>query len=222
MPMSVGHVPVVVVEDDRVHMKFLVDALQGVPGAALAGQCRRADEFRALLGSKSAPSPALVVMDLGLPDGSGTELTREARARWPDVRVLAVSEHADERRVVEALQSGACGYMVKDGDVTLLANAVKDALAGQNPISPAVARYLIAFVTGQKRYSAPGKEAPELTRREFDILYKMADGLSYAEAAAALEISRATVESHIRRLYRKLEVHSKTQALLRARQHGLI
>lgn len=220
--MSAGTIPVVVVEDDRVHMKFLVDAVQGVPGVVLASQCRRADEFRALLGDTAGPVPSLVLMDLGLPDGAGADLTREAREKWPEVRVLAVSEHSDERHVVEALQSGACGYVVKDGDVPQLTYAVREVLAGQHPISPSVARHLIAFVTGQKRYSAPGKEAPELTRREFDILYKMADGLSYAEAAEALEISRATVESHIRRLYRKLEVHSKTQALLRARQHGLI
>ncbi|MEN9797465.1 MAG: hypothetical protein RL653_1161 [Pseudomonadota bacterium] len=213
---------VCLVEDDAVHAKHLSSAVQLAGTTPPVARHRCAEELRSHLKDSSRPAPQLLVLDLGLPDAPGVELVREVREAWPDTKVLVVSVHTDERNVVKAIQAGASGYVVKDGDDEALAASIRDVMAGQNPISPNVARYLISYVTGATRYSAPGSDAPELTRRELDILYKMADGLSYQEAAESLDISRSTVEAHIRKLYRKLEVHSKTQALLRARQHGLL
>ncbi len=131
-----------------------------------------------------------------------------------------------ERRasVIEAIRRGASGYIVKSADRRVLTTAIEDGLAGSCPISPGIARFLIR----ELRPPLPPEQAPaevektHLTPRESQVLHCMAAGQSYAEAAAELRVTVGTVEAHIRNLYRKLEAHSKVQALLSARSRGLL
>jgi DNA-binding NarL/FixJ family response regulator len=213
---------VLLVEDDAVHGAHLSDAISRVRGAVLVGWDRRARALRERFEATDAPAPDLVMLDLGLPDASGVELVSEVHGRWPEARVLVVSVLTDELSVVEALRRGASGYVVKDGDGQSLTESIQDVLEDRHPISPEVARYLIDYVTGATRLSQVREGAPRLTRRELDILHKFAEGLSYSGTAAALDIATATVQTHIRSLYKKLEAHSKTQALARAREFGLL
>jgi DNA-binding NarL/FixJ family response regulator len=222
MDAVVEQTQVLLVEDDVVHGAHLGEAVGRVAGARLVGWDRRAKALRDRLQDEAQAVPHLVLLDLGLPDASGVELVTEVHERWPTARVMVVSVLTDERNVVEALRRGASGYIVKDGDVQSLADSIRDVLEDKHPISPEVARYLISYVTGAARYQQVKEGAPRLTRREMEILHKLADGLSYDDTAAALEVATATVQTHIRSLYRKLEVHSKTQALARARGFGLL
>lgn len=213
---------VLLVEDDAVHGAHITEAVQRVPGAQMTGWLREGGLLRQALAVPQAKAPSIVLLDLGLPDASGLELIPEVRDHWPDTKVLVLSVMTDERNVVEAIRRGADGYVVKDGNSHAISESIQAALAGQAPISPAVARYLLQYVRRQARPIRPNEDAPNLTRREVDILNKISEGLSYQETADALEVSRSTVEVHIRNLYKKLEAHSKTQALVSARRHGLL
>jgi DNA-binding NarL/FixJ family response regulator len=222
-------ISVLIVEDDAVHGVYLTDAVLRIAGAKVSAWLKRAAELRRRLADATRDAPDLVLLDLGLPDGSGVTLVREIRERWPETRILVVSVLTDERSVVDAIRSGASGYVLKDGDGAAVTASIRNVLDGQNPISPGVARYLISFVTSSSGPTIDTDAAPEsqrggasLTPREVDILHKIAEGMSYLETAEALGVTRSTVESHIRNLYRKLEAHSKTQALVRAREHGLL
>lgn len=213
---------VVLVEDDAVHGAHITEAVQRVPGAQMTAWLREGGLLRQAIADPQTRAPSIVLMDLGLPDASGLELIPEVRERWPDTKVLVLSVMTDERNVVEAIRRGADGYVVKDGNSHAISDSIQSVLAGHHPISPAVARYLLQYTRRQARPIRPNDDAPHLTRREVDILNKIAEGLSYQEAADALEVSRSTVEVHIRNLYKKLEAHSKTQALVSARRHGFL
>jgi len=223
-PMSTGvpsSVTVLLVEDDVVHGAHLSEAVARVPGAAVTSWLKCVDELRARLADAATPPPNLVLLDLGLPGGSGIPVVREVRERWPSVTVLVVSVLADERSVVESIRNGSSGYIVKDGDGLAVTRAIANVLAGQFPISPAVARHLIANLSPRAATKVRRGEA-ELTDREQELLRHIAEGLSYAEAAEALGVAHSTVESHIRNLYRKLEAHSKSEAVSQARARGLL
>jgi DNA-binding NarL/FixJ family response regulator len=133
--------------------------------------------------------------------------------------VLVTSVLSDEEHVVTALREGARGYVLKDASTANLATAIEQVLAGHAPISPAVARHLIRQL---RERSAPHHDAPRLTPRERDLLEELAVGRSYAEAADRLGVTVSTIETHIRNLYKKLEAHSKTQAIAKARTWGIL
>ena len=219
---SPSRVSVLLVEDDVVHGAHLSEAVARVPGAAVTSWLKRIEELRARLADAATPAPDLVLLDLGLPGGSGIPLVREVRERWPDVTVLVVSVLADERSVVESIRNGSSGYIVKDGDGLAVSRAISNVLAGQFPISPAVARHLIANLSPAQTGARARRGEADLTDREHELLRHIAEGLSYAEAAEALGVAHSTVETHIRNLYRKLEAHSKSEAVSQGRARGLL
>jgi DNA-binding NarL/FixJ family response regulator len=173
-------------------------------------------EARALL---AAEAPAILVTDLGLPDGHGLELIREARARSPAPEILVISVFCDEDHVLAAITAGAGGYLLKDALPQDIVGAVQEVLRGNSPLSPAIAR----LVLRQLRTPNPaGPEAPRLTPREVDILHAIAKGLTYQEVAASLGLSSATVPNYVKSIYRKLQVTSRGEAVYEALQQRLI
>ena len=209
---------VIVVEDDPTHAAHLRSAVDAVAGLSVDATAATRGEAEALIARRRA-GPALLVVDLHLPDGSGLDVVRAARRAWPGTAVLVTSVLSDEDNVVGALREGARGYVLKDASTEGLATAIEQVLAGHAPISPAVARHLIRQLQGR---TAPDDDAPRLTPRERDLLEELAIGRSYAEAAERLGVSVSTIETHIRNLYRKLEAHSKTQAIAKARTWGIL
>ncbi|HET9033861.1 MAG TPA: response regulator transcription factor [Dokdonella sp.] len=168
----------------------------------------------------------MALVDLGLPDGSGIELVAWLRERNDALPILVISAWSTEEMILGALRAGASGYVLKERDDLEIAMSLRSVLAGGAPIDPFIARRILALVndpaTAQPA-SAPSVKLQEpLTRREMQILQCVADGMSNREIADDLSITRATVETHVQKVYRKLSVNSRTQALLAARQHGLL
>lgn len=169
--------------------------------------------------SRLGPAPALAIVDLGLPDGSGLDLVRELAARCPGTPTLVLTVDDRPEMVLAALRAGAAGYVLKEDIVSRLAAAVGDALAGGMPLSARLG----GAVRRQLRSASDGAlEAVSLTRTERDLLGGLARGLSYDQCGLAAGVSVNTVRTHVRAVYRKLEVSSKTEAVVEAVRLGLI
>jgi DNA-binding NarL/FixJ family response regulator len=160
-------------------------------------------------------TPNVLLVDMQLPDGSGLELVKAAAKLHPSCKVIMLTVLFDRRNVVDAIEQGAHGYLLKDTKTDLILSAIQDVLANHAPISAAAAVHLLASL---QRVSPNPAMAP--TKREQEILECIAKGLSYAEVATALGISSHTVGDHIKAIYRKLSVNSKTEAIFEGRQNG--
>lgn len=159
----------------------------------------------------------LALVDLGLPDMEGCMVIAAARRRSAETSILVVSLLTSERAVVAAIRAGANGYIIKDGSDQSIAAAISEVIAGNYPLSPALARHLFRLVAGP----APQSDIV-LTDRETDTLRCIGRGLTYDQTSVEMGVSLSTVQSHVRNLYRKLKIHSQTQAAIKARDRGLV
>jgi len=171
----------------------------------------------------------LVLVDIGLPDGSGIDLIAWLHERQPQAAMVVVSGWQTEEVIVAALQAGAVGYLLKERDDLELGLALRSIERGGAPIDPFIARRILAMLSqpapAASRDPAPARQneaPPALSPREREILRLVAQGLSNREMAERLAISRLTVECHTKNIYRKLVVGSRTEAVFQARRHGLL
>ena len=226
-------ISVLLVEDDaptrwRLHDALAAASFEVTSAATLA-------EARAALTVSDRPAPKVLLTDLQLPDGHGTELIREVRQRFPETEIMVISILGDEESVISAITVGATGYLLKDAFPTDIAATVRDLFAGHSPISASIARFIVRRTQGQSQGQTQGqsqgqtKASPlpslntaKLTPREIDILWGIAKGFSYADIADHLGLSRQTVPGHIKSIYRKLEVNNRGEAVFEALQQGLI
>ncbi len=209
---------IVLTEDDGPVRERLARIVGDWAGAELCATC--ADLSETLLAIE-AHEINLLITDLRLPDGSGVEAIRRLAKQQPKAEAMVISVLADERSVLEAIEAGASGYLLKDADSIDLIDAIQDVMAGHSPISSRIARLLV------RRLSEGGGVAgeadrPSLTEREMDILWGIAKGFTYAELAEKLGISRQTVPVHIRNIYRKLQASNRSEAVFEAARLGLI
>ena len=212
---------VFIVEDDELTRASLVrriaESQAGLQVTTAVGTCR---EIRAAL---EASRPAVLLVDLGLPDGDGLDIIREAAERWPAVLIMVITVFGDEMKVVTSIKAGATGYLLKDDAAVGIGEAIRQMLAGGSPISPAIARHLI-------RHFRPEPSADQtrttttvtLTPREMEILTLASKGFSYAETAALLGLTSSTVSSYTKNIYGKLAVSSRSEAVYEATRMGLI
>jgi DNA-binding NarL/FixJ family response regulator len=206
---------VVIVEDQPRLREALVALLGGMPGFAVAGAFGAMEPALAAL----AGSPAdVALIDLGLPGMSGIEGVRRLRQIAPATQVLVLTVHDDDVHVFEAICAGACGYLLKDTPPARIVAAIEELRAGGAPMSPAVARRVVSTF----HRVAPREAATILSPRERDVLAALAAGSSYKEVAASLGLAIDTVRFHVRHIYEKLHVHSKSAAVMRAFQRGLL
>ena len=165
----------------------------------------------------------IALVDIGLPDVSGIDVIRELKALCPECNVLVITTFGDEKTVTAALEAGADGYLLKGTALEELKRDIRALRDGGSPLSPMIARKLLNRLqtkAAEEKPSPPPK--PRLTPREHEILDMIAKGFSYAETSKICGISAATVHSHLKSVYRKLEVHSKTEAVYEARRRKLI
>ncbi len=170
---------------------------------------------------ESEPAPTVMLVDLGLPDGDGLDLIRLSRRLDPQPEVMVISVFGDERHVVRAIEAGATGYLLKDSSAEEIGQGILRLIDGESPISSSIARHLLRRLQPTVQ-AAPTGDGPHLTRREHDVLRLIAKGFAYAEIAAHLGMSPNTVTSHIKHIYRKLQVRSRGEAVFEAMQLGIL
>jgi len=212
---------ILIVEDEPEFLRVYCDAIAGDPSFELVGAV---STLGAALALAEKGVPDVLVVDLGLPDGSGTELIRRACRSRPDCDVLVVTVFGDDKHVLDAIAAGATGYILKDSPASELLRCIRELRAGGSPISPSIARRLLARMRGPEEPA--GQEQPQkdnpLTEREADILRLVAKGLSFGDVGSVLGISAHTVVAHVKSIYRKLSVHSRGEAVFEAGQMGLL
>lgn len=164
----------------------------------------------------------VLLVDLGLPDGSGLQVISHCRKLSPGTEIMVISMFGDEANMMRAFEAGARGYLLKDGTEDDLAGHVLSLNAGGSPMTPIIARQLLTRLSPAPATTSALPVDATLTARERDILAKLARGYTYAETAEILGISPSTVQSHVKNIYSKLAVHSKTEAIHEARQLGLL
>jgi len=158
-----------------------------------------------------------------LPDISGIDVIRQLKTTHPGCDVLVVTTFGDERTITSALEAGADGYLLKGSPLEEMRRDIHSLRAGGSPLSPMVARQLLNRLQAKPADDrAVDADNGRLTRREHEILVMITKGFSYAETSQICGIAAATVHSHLKSIYRKLEVHSKTEAVYEARRRSLI
>lgn len=182
-----------------------------------------APDGQAALALVERRKPDLVVMDLSMPGMSGAEATREITERFPSTAVLVVTVSTGESDVVDALEAGAAGYLLKDSAPAEIVKAVEAAVSGDAPLSPRVARLVVqrARMTPGGGASAATVAMEQLTEREREVLRLLADGLDNREIAQALFVSPTTVKRHVSAIVVKLGVSNRVQAAIFAVRAGL-
>lgn len=215
-------ISVALVEDDAATRAALAAAIAGDGSLSLAGTYARAEEALAAL---ARSTPDVLLVDLGLPGISGLDLIRAVARRYPRIDVLVFTAFGDEATVIACLEAGARGYLLKGGGgVSHIGFDVKEIRSGGSPLSPQIARHLVKrFSRGITPAGAPALAAAEaLSPRELEVLNAIARGFNYSETARLLGLQPGTVHTHLKNVYRKLEVRSKTEAVFEANRMGLL
>lgn len=204
---------VLVIEDDPLLRAQIVEVLAGAPDLEVA-----ADYGAGLAAIISAPRADVALVDLGLPDVDGAELIRALREASPSLQIMVHTVHEDRSTVFEAIVAGASSYLLKGVAPETLVSSIRELRDGGAPMSPRIAREVIAAFQRQgsvaDRYS--------LSPRELQILAELERGATYKEAAAALSVSVHTVHTHIKRIYEKLHASTRAEALTKARLRGML
>lgn len=211
----------VLICDDHIMVRQGVRmVLQSEPDIDLVGEAGRGDEAVSLT---EQLKPEVVIMDLSLPDMSGIEATRRIKAACPQTHVIALTMHEEEPYVSEVLRAGADAYIVKRSAAADLVSALRQVMAGQAVLDPAVTRAVVSGYVSRPTPPTPEKDTDTvLTPREKEILILVADGHTNAEIAKKLYISEKTVQTHRSNILDKLNIHDRTELVRYAIRHGLI
>ena len=206
---------VAIIEDLREIREGLGRLLNGTPGYRCTGIYASMEEA---LDKIPHNLPDLVLSDIGLPGMDGISGIRLLKERHSSLVVLMLTVYDDNERIFDALCAGACGYLLKKTPSAKLIESLKEAIEGGSPMSPEVARRVIELF----REIKPPKQADyELTPHETRLLRMLVEGHSYKTAAAQLDVSVNTIKFHLRHIYEKLQVHTKSEAVAKALRHGL-
>ncbi|HEX2642030.1 MAG TPA: response regulator transcription factor [Thermoanaerobaculia bacterium] len=227
-----GMIRVALVEDNSTIRQGLAALIDGTPGFSCTGSF---GDCESLLAGLPGFEADVLLMDIGLPGISGIEGVRRLQRERPGLAVLILTIYEENDLVFDALCAGACGYLVKKTPPARLLEAIQEAHEGGSPMSSHIARKVVTLLrrTGSAPpfmaspvdgFHAPVPDAEEtlLTPREREILTGLADGNSYQAIARSLHISTDTVRFHIRNIYRKLHVHSQSEAVAKALRRGIL
>lgn len=211
MPITVA-----IVEDNPDYRTGISYILKTSPTCMIVGEFANAEDF---LDEVDEILPDVVLMDIGLPGISGIEATSTIKQKYPRIQVIILSVFEDDDNVFRAICAGAIGYVAKPVMPQQLLEAVENAFNGGTPMSPHIARKVIEMF---KQHAPPPKADYHLTERELDVLERLVQGDDYKQIADKLFLSIFTVRAHLRNIYDKLHVHSKSQAVSKALNEGLV
>lgn len=209
-------IEVAIVEDQRDLREGLAVLINGTPGYRCIGAFASMEEA---LDAISEQPPRVALVDIGLPGMSGIEGIHALRAQVAGLLVLVLTIYDDDERIFEAICAGACGYLLKKTPPARLLESIKEIVGGGAPMSPEVARRVITLF---RDIRPPVHADYHLTPHETRLLKLLVDGHNYKSAAAELHVSVNTISFHMRRVYEKLQVHSKSEAVSKALRHRLI
>jgi DNA-binding NarL/FixJ family response regulator len=231
MPVTVA------ILEDEVHVRRMLEkVVNAQPGLQLAFSTQTVKQAKQLALTNTAQ---VYLVDLGLPDADGREFIRWVNDNQPGASSMVVTVFGDDEHIVSSFAAGAVGYLLKDAPVTEIAQRIGELVAGGSPISPSVARRMLqhfmpssaaapvkASITSPAPLTdlpaKPGNASHFLSEREHEVLRLIEKGLSYDEIAKVLGITWHTVTGYLRRVYRKLEVNSRGEAVFEARHRGLL
>lgn len=216
---------VLIVEDQARFRDAFQLALASVPDIELLGIAPDLPQGRKLF---DQTQPDVLLVDLDLPGGSGIELIRHAAQTRPSCDVMVISVFGDEQHVLSSIEAGATGYLLKDSLALDLAGQLRTLRSGGSPISPVIARRLLLRLApggghgGGGSTSAPleDESAVALSEQESRVLHLAAKGFTFDEIAQFMQVSPHTVMTYVKRIYRKLQVRSKVEAIYEARRLG--
>jgi DNA-binding NarL/FixJ family response regulator len=207
---------VAIIEDVRSLREGFWMLIDGTPGFLCTGSFRTMEEALEKIGF-DLPDVALV--DIGLPGMNGIDGVRLLKERYPDLTLLMLTVYDDDDRVFDALCAGACGYLLKKTPPARLLESLKESVNGGSPMSPEVARRVVTLF---REIRPPERADYQLTPHELRLLKLLVEGHNYKTAAAQLGVSFNTVCFHIKSIYQKLQVHSKSEAVTKALRNRLI
>jgi DNA-binding NarL/FixJ family response regulator len=222
---SAPRIHVAIVEDDLGFRSALARALLAAPDMKLAGTAGTKAEGIALL---QGPPVDVLLVDLGLPDGSGIEVIRAAARQWPSCSIMVSTNFGDETHVMRSIEAGAAGYLLKDSSQAKIVDEIRSLASGGSPISPIIARQVLArfrqdTAPGTTTGAEPAAGEPQLlSAREKEVLDFITKGFTAVEIAKLMGLSHFTVRTFVRRIYSKLKVTSKAEAIYEARNQGLL
>jgi len=208
-------IKIAIVEDVREIREGLGRLINSTPGFRCTGVYASMEEALEKIPNNL---PDLVLSDIGLPGIDGISGIKILKERYPDLLILMLTVYDDNERIFDALCAGACGYLLKKTPWEKLVEALKEAVDGGSPMSPEVARRVINLF---REIKPPKEAAYELTPHEVRLLRMLVEGHSYKTAAAELHVSVNTIKFHLRHIYDKLQVHTKSEAVAKALRHGL-
>jgi DNA-binding NarL/FixJ family response regulator len=213
---QVPEIKVAIIEDERDIRDSLAVLINGTEGYSCTGSYRTMEEA---LDHIARRLPDVVLSDIGLPGMSGIEGVRRLKERHPDLLLLMLTVYDDDERIFDAMCAGACGYLLKKTPPARLLESLKEAVAGGAPMSPEVARRVIALF---REFRPPERADYHLTPHETRLLRLFVEGHNYKTAAAELGVSVNTVNFHVRSIYDKLQVHSRSEAVAKALLNRLV
>jgi DNA-binding NarL/FixJ family response regulator len=224
--MSDAPISIIIVEDEPEFRRRFAQIIEGEPSMRLAGVAANRREAQVIIDKEDFD---VLLIDLGLPDGNGIELIKQVSQKKPEADIMVVTVFGDEQHVVSSIEAGATGYILKDSTPADVISCIRLLRAGGSPVSPVVARSVLRAIRNRMGSSAASPAArtstPEnnpLSARETEILQLLAKGMSFNEIGEILGISPHTVTAHIKKIYRKLAVHSRGEAVYEATQMGLL
>jgi len=207
---------VIIIEDQKEIRDGLSILISGTEGYRVSAAFSSAEEALAAIRSTDAD---IALVDIGLPGLSGIEAVRRLKERCPSLLLLMLTVYEDNERIFDALCAGACGYLLKKTPPAKLLEAIQETVAGGSPISPEIARSVISLFRNVRPAATTGHD---LTPHEMRLLKLIVEGYNYKTAALELGVSVNTISFHMRHIYEKLEVHSKSEAVAKALRNRII
>lgn len=216
---------VAIVDDNISLLRSISQNLSNFAEVMLVFKAMNGKDAVSLTGTEN---PEVILMDIEMPEMDGIEATRRIKELYPEKKIIMLTVFDRDDKIFEAIKAGATGYLMKDERPSRIVNAIEEAIEGGAPMSPIIAikilkilrsQTLVAENTVQVIEKIESPEAFNLSKREIEILEKIANGLTYQQIGDAIFISPKTVRKHIENIYEKLQVHSKMEAVKIARRN---